>query len=42
MFGIFERVPDGRTVKEVFKNIPEEKGPLESQEKDGWAMLKMV
>jgi len=30
-----ERAPDERTVKEVFKNIPEEKDPLESQKRDG-------
>jgi hypothetical protein len=39
---IRERVPDERTVKEVFKNIPEEKDPLERQERDGWTMLKMI
>jgi hypothetical protein len=28
--------------KKVFKNIPDEKSPLESQERDGWTMLKMI
>jgi hypothetical protein len=42
MVRIRERVPDERTVKEVFKNIPEEKYSLENQETDGWTMLKMI
>jgi hypothetical protein len=35
-------MPEERTVKEVFRNIPQGKGPLESQETDGWTMLKMI
>ena len=31
-----------RTVKKAFKIIPEEKGRLESQERDGWTMLKIT
>jgi hypothetical protein len=37
-----ERMPEERTMKKVFKNIPEEKHPLESQDRDGWTMLKMI
>jgi hypothetical protein len=40
--GHVERMPEERTVKEVFKNIPEGKGQLESQERDGWTMLKII
>jgi len=29
-------------VKKVFKNIPKGKGPLESQERNGWTILKMI
>jgi hypothetical protein len=35
-------MPEERTVKEVFKNIPQGKGPLESQETDGSTMVKMI
>jgi hypothetical protein len=35
-------MPEERTVKKVFKIIPEGKGPLESQERDGWTMLKIT
>jgi hypothetical protein len=31
-----------RSVKKVFKNIPEGKRLLESQERDGWAMFKVL
>jgi hypothetical protein len=40
--GRVERMPEERTVKKVFKNIPEGKICLESQERDGWTMLKMI
>jgi len=39
--GRVERMPEERTVKEVFENIPQGKGPLEGEETDGWTMLKM-
>jgi hypothetical protein len=29
-------------VKKVFKNIPQRKGPLESQGRKGWTILKMI
>jgi DNA-directed RNA polymerase beta' subunit len=32
----------GRSVKKLIKNIPEEKSPLESQERDGWMILKII
>jgi hypothetical protein len=43
-FGHEERMPGERTVKQVLKNrpIPEGKSPLENQERDVWAMLKMI
>jgi hypothetical protein len=31
-----------RTMKKVFKYIPEKKSRLESQETDGWTMLNMI
>jgi hypothetical protein len=31
-----------RSLKEVFKIFPGEKGPLESQETNGWTMLKII
>ena len=34
--GRLERMPEVATVKEVFKNIPEGKSPLESQDKIRW------
>jgi hypothetical protein len=39
---IRERAPDERNLKEMFKNIPEGKDPLESKKRDGWTMLKMI
>jgi len=35
-------MPEERTVKKAFKIIPEGKGPLEIQERDGWTMLKIT
>jgi hypothetical protein len=35
-------MPEERTVNKVFKNIPEGKSSFESQERDGWTMLKMI
>ena len=32
----------GRTVKKMFKNIPDGKrGPFEGQERDGWTIFKL-
>jgi hypothetical protein len=33
-----ERMLEERTVKKVFKNIPERKCPLESHERNGWTL----
>jgi len=30
------------TVKKIFKNTQMDKGPLESHERDGWTLLKMI
>lgn len=35
-------MPEGRTVKKVFANIPEGKSKLESQLRDDWLMTKAV
>jgi len=36
-------MPEKMTVKKVFSEYPvSKKGPLESQERNGWPMLKMV
>jgi hypothetical protein len=36
-------MPEERAVKKVFKNIPgKKKSLLQSQELDGWMMLKMI
>jgi hypothetical protein len=40
--GHVERMPEKGTVRKVFKKLQIQKGPLESQERDGWMMLKMV
>jgi hypothetical protein len=40
--GHVERMTEETTVTKVFKNIPEGKSPLESQERDGWMMLKIM
>jgi ABC-type uncharacterized transport system ATPase subunit len=40
--GRVERIPSQRTMKKVFKDSQKVKGPLESQERDGWTMLKMI
>ena len=35
-----ERIPQERTVTEVFKTVPEGKLSVESQERDGCTMMK--
>jgi len=37
-----ERIPEERSVKIALKISQKENRYLESQEKDGWAMLKMI
>jgi hypothetical protein len=37
-----ERMPEETSVKKAFKNIPEKKGLLENQERDGWTTIKII
>ena len=41
-YGIVERMPEERNVKKCLRISQKEKSLLESQEKDGWTMLKTI
>jgi len=40
--GHVEGMPEDRTTRNTFKNFPEGKSPLQSQDRDGWLMSKMI